>query len=254
MRPQPFPLSLYAQGHAAHLEYLRILGSISLADGGPESTNNPTRAIFGADEFAGDMEIAYFVACAAAAAAATRTAATTSSTSATAAGAIPAKGTTQAVERSVLLSLSKITLRAVPIHAGDTGRRYDPYHLCIVHREVDRGRQGQGEGGRVPSQATTGEDTMYVEDDPDQRDKEEDSLPGFDRAGLGAKGGGGAGNGQDIEVACFCETGVTYVNLHGETSFQPLDEWHREKERFDILCRMDFFRRYVRKRSPCRTD
>lgn len=66
-------------------------------------------------------------------------------------------------------------------------------------------------------------------------------APGFEREGLSGDEGCGEKAGQ--EMTLFCEKGVTVVNIHGEASFQPLDEWRREKERFDALSRMDLCRR-----------
>lgn len=72
----------------------------------------------------------------------------------------------------------------------------------------------------------------------DRGNQELGQAPADEPNGLGAAGGEGG-----VERAYFSLKGVTYVNVHGETSFQPLEEWRQEKERFDTLRRMRFVRR-----------
>lgn len=236
----------------------------SLPNGGSEATNSPDPTIFGTDEFAGDREIAYFVASVEAAGIAVTAAATATTTSlANAAGGnVAAQRARENAEQSTQLVLQSVTLCAVPVHAIDPTRPYNPYHLRIVRREIGGGHRGHRAGRRTPgdSQAIINSwdldaDTTLPGDSGviyskkevvGRRDGgEEEQAPGFETAGVGVKGIAGKGEkfGSGVELASFCATGITYVNVHGNTSVQTLQEWRREKERFDAMWRMRLCRR-----------
>lgn len=191
---------------------------------------------------------------------------------AAAAAELPATGTAEAytMERwSLLPPEAGVTLVAVPIHTGDPSRRYNPYHLRVVGREVDGGdrlgtREGKKEvfdgnqeiigdwdGEQLLDEALLSETRVAFGQDggggwrghhgpKPEPEPEPEQAPGYERKRFGVEG---ERRKCDGERAYFSLQGVTFVNVHGETSFQPLEEWRQEKERFDQLHGMSFFRR-----------
>lgn len=252
------------QDPAELLEILWGQGSVSAAHGRRELANdNLARALFGNDEFAGDREIACFLASAAAAAEAEAASSATAASLAAATAKFPAQETagTQSSQRPpLLLPKATISLVAVPIHADDPSRRYNPYHLRIVSREVD-GDLGAGRGDVLEGMPDDDGETSGNSSDEDlsgnplPREKKASCHPQGSGRRRSAERRGTPGTGleaeekqaqddcRDIERAYICSDGVTYVNVHGETTFQPLNQWGLEKERFDTLCRMRFVRR-----------
>eukprot|EP00903_Cladosiphon_okamuranus_P016193 g14943.t2 len=247
--------------HAALIEDLWAQGGVACENGRPAEERNRLACIaFGTDEFAGDREVACFLASAAAAAAA-ETAATVvaeSLAAATATGSlVGGMAAPKALDRwSLLPPEAAVTLVAVPIHAGNPSCRYNPYHLKIVGREVD----GGGERRTVEIMERESDDSQDAFGFREDENLPEEPLPREeDPSGLNDDGDGERGNqelgqadesstfgvakgGESVERAWFSLKGVTYVNVHGETHFQPLEEWRLEKERFDTLCRMKFVR------------
>ena len=148
----------------------------------------------------------------------------------------------QRLEREAPSPTKGVTLRAVPVHAGNALRRYNPYHLRLVHREVEG----------VPKERCT-----YREVDTDESSGDRDDarvkntvLGAYPKdcvvGTLGEESSRTMGHNQresGVEVAVFHGRGVVYLNIHGETSFQSLDEWRRDKERYDKLSQMAFCRR-----------
>lgn len=234
--------------------------------------------MFGSDEYAGDREIAYFISSVTAAAelaAATGGVATTTTTTSGSCSPTPEIAQNAVVERSPMTAppsslLGSVTLRAVPVHVDAPSRRYNPYHLRIVRREVSDGggyrrRSGDSLGGRdgtmggPPATAAGTWDNFEVDDvsppgapgtgctispgdsKSGRGGKEQDWAPGVGSEGLSGEEGFGGKTRQ--EMTSFREKGVAVVNIHGETSFQSLDDWRREKERFDALSKMNLCRR-----------
>lgn len=228
--------------------------------------NGPARIVFGTDEFAGDREIACFLDTAAAIAETEAAKVAQVTALATATAELPVSGTAEAhtLERwSLLPPEAGVTLVAVPIHALDPSRRYNPYHLRIVDREVDGGgrpgRQegmqevcgcnqdiaGDWDGEELPDEAVLSEPRVSFargggNGGRGHHKPELEEAPGYEINILGV---GGERRGCDVERAYFSLKGVTFVNVHGETSFQPLEEWRQEKKWFDHLCGMSFVRR-----------
>lgn len=249
------------------VELLEILwgqGSVSAAHGRRELANDHlARTLFGNDEFAGDREIACFLASAAAAAEAEAASSATAASLAAATVKFPAQeteGLHSSQRPLLLLPKATISLVAVPIHADDPSRRYNPYHLRIVSREVDGGL-GAGRGDDLEGMLDDDGETSGNSSDEDSsgeplpRERKVSCPPqGNDRrrsaekrgtsgTALGVEERQGPDDCRDIERAYICSDGVTYVNVHGETTFQSLNQWGQEKERFDTLCRMRFVRR-----------
>lgn len=214
------------------------------------------------DEFAGDREIAYFLASAAATAEA-ETAAVAATTSVAAADSGVSDEVPASTTASPLSPRPTMTLVAIPVHARDPSQRYNPYHLRIVSREMDGGEQWGGamEGvsggqedvcGKWGDALTTGPllgeaSAGYpAQDDGGRREgnAERQRAPGYEVHGDEAEPEGGQGDGRDVERAYINVKGVTYINKYGETSFQPPDEWVQEKERLDAMRQMRFVRRY----------
>lgn len=241
------------QEHAALIAHLWAQGSVAHDHAMPADEKIKLAGMaFGTDEFAGDREVACFLASAA-----------TAADAETAAGLAADGGMTesQALERrSLLPAEAAVTLVAVPIHVGNRYCRYNPYHLRIVDREADGGGDGRTE-------VTT--ERAFDENQDDRGCWKAKVLPTelkVRKAGVPRPKGddGGEGRNQDaeqaqadepnalgvaegvggVERAYFSRKGVTFVNVHGETNFQLLDEWRQEKERFDTLSRMRFVRRY----------
>ncbi|CAM9191667.1 unnamed protein product [Ectocarpus sp. 4 AP-2014] len=247
------------------LEILWGQGSVSVAHGRHELAHAKlARTLFGKDEFAGDREIACFLASAAAAAEAEAASSATAASLAAATAKFSAQetGETHSSQRSpLLLPKATISLVAVPIHADDPSRRYNPYHLRIVSREVDRGLgagrrddlKGMPDDDGETSGNSSNEDSFGEplprwqkascppQGNHRRRSAEQRGSPG---TALGMEKKQGQGGCRDIERAYICSDGVTYVNVHGETTFQSLNQWSKEKERFDTLSRMRFVRSY----------
>lgn len=229
--------------------------------------NSPASIVFGRDEFAGDREIACFLDTAAAIAEAEAAAAAQATALATATAEPPVSGTAEAhtLERwSLLPPEAGLTLVAVPIHTLDPSRRYNPYHLRIVDREVDgggrRGREegmqevfdcnqdlsGGWDGADLPDEAVLSETRVTFAlgggggGGRGHHEPEPEEAPGYERNSLPVEG---ERRGRDVERAYFSLKGVTFVNVHGETSFQPLEEWRQEKKWFDHLGGMGVIRR-----------
>lgn len=161
--------------------------------------------IFGTDKSAGDREIAFFAAAASA-----------------------GKATSSTViqhEAVPKMALTRgMTLRAVPLHAGDSSQRYNPYHLRVICREMDADLESLG-GERSVHNRFGG---VHPEDSNETGDST--IKAGYDRGQTG------------VEVAAFHDSGVVYVNVHGETSFQSIEDWSREKERHGKISQMTFCR------------
>lgn len=252
------------QDPAELLEILWGQGSESAAHGRHELANdNLARTLFGKDEFAGDREIACFLASAAAAAEAEAASSATAASLAAATAKFPAQetgGTHSSQRPPLLIPKATISLVAVPIHADDPSRRYNPYHLRIVSREVEGGL-GAGRGDDLEGMPDDDGETSGNSSNEDssgkplprgkntscppqgnhrRRSAEQRGAPG---TALGVEEKQGQDDCRDIERAYICSVGVTYVNVHGETTFQSLNQWSKEKERFDTLSRMRFVRR-----------
>lgn len=158
----------------------------------------------------------------------------------------PAEGIagTQTLQRwSLLPPEAAVTLVAVPIHTDIPSRRYNPYHVRIIGREVDDGGERRTEElmEGVPGNSQYDFGGWEDEDLPEELSPRKESV-----AGPNGDDRGNQELGQtqaDVERAFFSLKGVTFVNVHGETSFQPLEEWRQEKERFDTLRRLTFVRR-----------
>lgn len=247
--------------HAELIESLWTQGSVL----GHVEKNNPARVVFGTDEFAGDREIACFLATAAAMAEIEAAAAAQTTACAAATAELSVSGTAEAhtLERwSLLPPEAGSILVAVPLHAGDLSRRYNPYHLRIVDRVVEGGgRQGRREGTKemfdgdheisgnwngeeLPEKASLSETrvTFALDSGGGERGcykKEPEQAPGYEKKCFGVEE---ERRECDVERAYFSLQGVTFVNVHGETSFQSLEEWRLEKERFDHLYGMSFVR------------
>lgn len=252
------------QEHAALIEELWAQGGVDCENGRPAEQRNSLASIaFGADEFAGDREVACFLASAAATAAA-ETAATAAAESLAAAAStgplVGAMAASQTLDRwSLLPPEAAVTLVAVPIHAGNPSCRYNPYHLKIVGREVDGAGERRTEEimGRQSADSQDAFGLLEDGDLPEEPLSRKESPSGLQGDGGGERGNqelgqaqadepntlGVAKGGADVERAYFSLKGVTYVNVHGEAHFQPLEEWRQEKERFDTLRRMKFVRR-----------
>lgn len=251
------------QEHAALISHLWAQGSVACANGRPAEERNSLACIaFGTDEFAGDREVACFLASAAAAAEAEAAATATAASLAAAGPGLPVGGVAgpqTLVRWSLLLPEAAVTLVAVPVHTGNPSCRYNPYHMRIVGREVDGGGQRGSEEivDGVSEECQDAFDCWQDEDLAEELSLRTEGVPrpkGDDGGERGdqrlaqaqadepnslavAEGGG------DVERAYFSLNGVTFVNVHGETSFQPLEEWHQEKQRFDTLRQMKFVRR-----------
>lgn len=169
---------------------------------------------------------------------------------------------TQTLERwSLLPSEAAVTLVAVPIHASNPSCRYNPYHLRIVGREVDGGggRKAEEIIGGVSDNVQDDFGLLEDEDLPEELPLRKDGVSRSKGDCGGERGNqelgqvqavepnavGVAEGDRGVERVYFSLKGVTYVNVYGETNFQPLEEWRREKERFDTLRRMTFVRRYA---------
>lgn len=163
--------------------------------------------------------------------------------------------------RSIAL-WERVTLRAVPVHVDNADRLYNPYHLRIVGREVDcSNRPGKGQGRKDADVASNesfvgddkmvdgfvsgGENSGYYDDGLGRSADQDEWVSGFEGEGAGNSTDVGEGDGHTggMEMASFRARGVTYVNTYGETSFQLLEDWRRDKERFDVLSRKNFCRR-----------
>ncbi|CAB1111071.1 unnamed protein product [Ectocarpus sp. CCAP 1310/34] len=247
------------------LEILWGQGSVTAVHGKHELANdNLARTLFGNDEFAGDREIACFLASAAAAAEAEAASSATASSLAAATAKFPAQetgGAHSSQRPPLLIPKATISLVAVPIHADDPSRRYNPYHLRIVSREVDG---GLGAGRRDDLKGMP-DDDGETSGNSSSEDSLGERLPRWKKASCPPQGNHRRGSAEqrgspgpalwveekqgqddcrDIERAYICSDGVTYVNVHGETTFQSLNQWSKEKERFDTLSRMRFVRSY----------
>lgn len=215
----------------------------------------------GTDEFAGDREIAYFLA-SAAAMAETEAAAVAATASLATAHPESAEGLTATMTASPQTPRPATTLVAVPMHASDPSQRYNPYHLRIVSREVDGGEQwgceiegtsdGQQEAcskwGGVSSERPLPQETSAAcppRDDGGGREGNaaRQRAPGYEVHDDEEEKEGTQGDVRDVERAYINVKGVTYISKYGETSFQPLDEWRQEKERLDAMRQMRFVRR-----------
>lgn len=200
--------------------------------------------IFGTDESAGDREIAVFVAAALVAPLAVAPAKATSST-------VKQHETARRSERKgpKTVLTKGVTLRAVPLHVGDSSQRYNPYHLRVVRRQMDgdlesldtldncySGRDGsvsdRNEAGRVHNRfGGTHPEDINEKNRACGFESGDSTMTEYDRGQTG------------VEVAAFRDSGVVYVNVHGETSFQSLEDWRREKERYGKISQMSFCRR-----------
>lgn len=161
--------------------------------------------------------------------------------------------------RSLLPREATVTLVAVPVHTDNLSCRYNPYHLRIIGREVDGGGERTAEELMEGVFEDSQDDFDYWEDE----DLPEELSPRKEGAARPKGDGGGERGNQELEQAQAGELnahgvvggragverayvslkGVAYVNVHGETSFQSLEEWRNEKERFDTLRRLTFVRR-----------
>lgn len=241
-----YPTPTTPQEHAALIEHLWAQGGVACENGRPaEDRSNLACIAFGSDEFAGDREVACFLASAAAMAEAEAAAASAAVSLAAAVVGPHAEGMagSQTLARcSLLPRAAAVTLVAVPIHTANPCCRYDPYHLRIVGREVDGGAEGRTEEN-MEIIAGDDEDLANVlsprkEGGGEQGKQELGHARADELRAVGvAEGAGG------LERAYFSLKGVTYINVHGDTNFQPLEEWRQEKERFDTLRRMSFVRR-----------
>lgn len=176
--------------------------------------------IFGTDKSAGDREIAFFAA---------------------AASAGKATSLTVIQQETVLkTALAKgVTLRAVPLHVGDSSQRYNPYHLRVVHREMDANLESLGTLDNHCYSGGDGSVHHRFGGTHPEDSNEENRACGFEAGDSTIKAGYDRGQ-TGVEVAAFRESGVVYVNVHGETSFQSLEDWSREKERYDKISQMTF--------------
>lgn len=288
----PFiPLPLHSENTKEHMVLIEQVwgkdrgccdvgrGDTNREPSGVPSNRIPPQTIFGTDEFAGDREIAFFIASVKEGAKFTAASSPACLTKAPADGggvvyerrATPSISTAENAELLASSVLGSINLRAVPVNANDASRRYNPYHLCVVRREVS-GRSGGGDGGSGSAQPQLSSPT--IDDDvpapyhcgTDGVDVEHEAVvpsygrggdgycvgqdndswaPGYEMEAIGVPRGGKrfAELEVGIEVVSFCAAGVTQVNIHGETSSQSLEEWRLEKDRFDALQRMSFCRR-----------
>lgn len=245
-----------------------------------DASTSARHFLFGTDELAGDREIAFFIT----EALATLTSTTTITPLATATDS----GSTNAAETKLDLSSQvgdsqmkingsrpsippwlRVTIRAVPLHAGDPERRYNPYHLRIVGREQssdgasnsldsgggrNRSQMGPEIGGGCNNEGGSEFVRFHMESnlrgDEDgyaERVNEGEWALGFEGEGGGpsrvGKGIGGEGKGGEevpvqMEIVSFCAEGVIHRNSHGEVHFLTLEDWSLEKKRFDAMSRM----------------
>lgn len=257
---------LQLQEHTALLDNLWGSGSGYVIDTSSSSVvaTPSRRLIFGADEIAGDREIEFFIA----EVLASNTTAAVEATLETAAAdactsmqhGAQTKGSITNIKSPTPVWLS-VTLRAVPWHAGDPQRRYNPYHLRIIGRELSHHGSGAtdiGEDLRDSPENAVGSNhelgferpavpghmgVCYGDGDCHGGRNKEKWTPGFEREGSKIDGKGERHAGEsatELEIATFSARGVTYVDLHGETSFFTLEEWCLEKRRFDAMSRMKF--------------
>ncbi|CAM9710944.1 unnamed protein product [Scytosiphon promiscuus] len=250
---------MVTQEHEARMERRIGQGHECLYGSRRPGTNGSRPASRGSpnDEFAGDREIAYFIASEAEAVEIPAT------ISPAAADPTFSEGRAAPTTASPLSSWPATTLVAVPVHADDPSQRYDPYHLRIVSRELDGGERWAcamegisddrgkfcGKWGDVSSESPLLRETSAA--CPPQGDgggREGDTrrqrAPGYEVDGDEVEQEERQGDGRDVERAYINVKGVTYINKYGETSFQPLDEWRQEKERLDAMRQMNFVRSY----------
>lgn len=252
-----------AKDSSALVEYLWTHDRVDVPNESPTAVDKNCLAciLFGKDEFAGDREIACFLAWVARPAEVQAAASAKAASSAAATTGLPGEGSGlhAAGERSSLTSPeATVTLVAVPVHTGNPSRRYNPYHLRVVGREGGKsGARGGGKDVEERLMLDGSQDPFGVWDtdlplESSPRESGVSGLPSADAASRGYQGQSQASLNErsaleeqetDVERAYFSSKGVTFVNMHGETNFHGLEEWRREKDRFDTLCRMKFVRR-----------
>jgi len=253
-----------AQVSPSLVEYVWTQDRVAVPNGSPTGVgkNGLASILFGNDEFAGDREIAYFLDWVTRAAEPQTAASPTVASFAAATTGLPAEGSAGVHAAEGRLSSTspetRVTLVAVPVHTGNPSCRYNPYHLRIVGREGDKCGVRDGEEDMGERLMLDGSQDVYGVWETDLPLEPSPRASGI--AGLTSAGGAGReyqGQDQasvndrselveeeiDDERVYFSSKGVTLINIHGETSFHGLEEWRREKDRFDTLSRMKFVRR-----------
>lgn len=272
--------NFHRQEHAALLDNLWGLGSACVVETGA-GINGATPAfcqeIFGTDEFSGDREIDFFISQVHAYSKATvddeppslSVAVNSGSGGVPTPNQVDAHDDTQKLEVPIPTWLT-VFIRAVPWHAtNNSERRYNPYHLRIIGRELSPSQEGNHDVdvGEVLKNSVVetggsdddfefqydrmacagGENVAYFGDgefDGARNEKERVSAFEKERDGLGARGNDSVEEKMaQLEAVTFCAKGVTHVNCHGETSFLSLKDWCLEKQRFDAMSRMRICKR-----------
>lgn len=242
-----------------------------------EATPAFCQEFFGTDEFSGDREIDFFISQVHASSEATidDEAPSLSVAVDSCSGSLPTPNKAGTQENASKLGAPiptwlTVFIRAVPWHTTDDfERRYNPYHLRIIGRELSpcpEGNHGVGVVEDLKNSITetgggnndfefqydrmagaVGENIVYFGDGEfDGAIDEKERVSGFEkeRDGLGARGNASVEERvAKLEAVTFCSTGVTYVNLHGETNFLSLKDWCLEKQRFDAMSRMRICKR-----------